>query len=213
MIKHIYLFTGLGANEKVFHRLDLSGYNITFIQWPTPGKNESIENYATRLISQIKTKRPTLIGLSFGGLMAIEVAKQIDTEKVIVIASAKTKNEIPFYYRYAGKLGINRLLPARVFKRSGFIKNWSFGTTSPSDKELLGQILLVTEPVFLKWAIDKVLHWNNSTLLNNVTHIHGTRDRILPYRFVKSDLTIQNGGHLMTLNNAEELSRMLREII
>jgi hypothetical protein len=33
--------------------------------------------------------------------MAVEVSKQIDAEKVILIASAKTKKEIPFYYRFS----------------------------------------------------------------------------------------------------------------
>ena len=96
--KELYIFSGLGADERVFQRLDFSGFSPTFIKWIVPQDKETIENYATRLLDQITTTNPTLIGLSFGGLIAVEVAKQIDTEKVILIASAKTKKEIPFYW-------------------------------------------------------------------------------------------------------------------
>jgi pimeloyl-ACP methyl ester carboxylesterase len=97
LTKELYIFSGLGADERVFQQLDFSGFSTTFIKWIVPQDTETIENYATRLLDQITTTKPTLIGLSFGGLIAVEVAKQIDTEKVILIASAKTKNEIPFY--------------------------------------------------------------------------------------------------------------------
>ncbi len=211
MTKELYIFSGLGADERVFQRLDFSGFSTTFIKWIVPQDKETIENYAKRLLDQITTTKPTLIGLSFGGIMAIEVAKQIDTENVILIASAKTKNEIPFYYRFAGQLRLHKLLPTRLLKNSNFITNWIFGTSSMFDKQLLRQILLDTDPIFLKWAIDKVARWTNQTQTKNIFHIHGTSDRILPLRFVKCNTKIKNGGHLMTLNKADELNNILRQ--
>ena len=145
--------------------------------------------------------------------MAVEVAKQIETDKVILIASAKTEMEIPFYYRFAGQLGLHKLMPTRLLKSSNFITNWFFGISSTFDKRLLKQILIDTDPTFLKWAIDKVTRWKSQTQLNNIFHIHGTNDKILPFRFVKSNLSITNGGHLMTLTKADELSQILRQQI
>ena len=211
MTKELYIFSGLGADERVFQRLDFSGYSTTFIKWLIPHDTDTIEHYATRLLDQITTTKPTLIGLSFGGLIAVEVAKQIETEKVILIASAKTKNEIPFYYRFAGQLRLHKLLPTRLLKSSNFIANWFFGTSSTFDKQLLKQILIDTDQTFLKWAIDKVVSWTSQTLTKNIFHIHGTRDRILPLRFVNCDSTIKNGGHLMTLNKSEELNNILKQ--
>jgi len=213
LTKELYIFSGLGADERVFQRLDFSGFSTTFIEWIVPQDKETIENYATRLLDQIKTTKPTLIGLSFGGLMAVEISKQIDTEKVILIASAKTKKEIPFYYRFAGQLRLHNLLPIRLLKNSNFISNWFFGTSSTCDTQLLKQILIDTDPTFLKWAIDKVARWTNQTQTKNIFHIHGTNDKILPLSFVKCDSTIQNGGHLMTLNKADELNQILRQQI
>lgn len=210
--KQVYIFSGLGADERVFQRLDFTGFNITFIKWIVPQEKETIEQYASRLIQQITTPRPTLIGLSFGGLMAVEVAKQIDTERVILIASAKTKKEIPYYYRLAGKLGLHKLIPTGILKSANFITNWLFGANTSSDKLILKQILIDTDPAFLKWAIDKVACWNNQALIKNIFHIHGTSDRILPLRYlIKCNTTIQNGGHLMTLNKSDELNKIVRK--
>lgn len=209
MAKELYIFSGLGADEKVFQKLYFSDFSPTFIKWIAPQEEETIENYATRLLDQIRTTKPILIGLSFGGMIAVEVAKQIDTEKVILIASAKTQNEIPFYFRFAGQLGLQNFLPTSLLKSSNFITNWFFGTSATFDKQLLKQILIDTDAIFLKWAIDKIVRWKNQTHPKNVFHIHGTSDRILPLAFVKCNSTIRNGGHLMTLNNPEEINSLL----
>lgn len=211
MTKELYIFSGLGADERVFQRLDFSDFSTTFMKWIVPQDKETIEHYATRLLDQITTIKPTLIGLSFGGLIAIEVAKLIDTEKVILIASVKTKNEIPFYYRFAGQLGLHKFLPTRLLKSSNVLTNWFFGTSSGFDKQLLKQILIDTDPTFLKWAIDKIVYWTNQTQVQNLFHIHGTSDRILPLKFAACNETIKGGGHLMTLNKADELTKTIRQ--
>jgi pimeloyl-ACP methyl ester carboxylesterase len=211
--KEVYIFSGLGADERVFQRLDLTGFSTTFIKWVPPLEKETIEGYATRLLNQITTSKPTLLGLSFGGMMAVKVAKIIDIEKVILIASAKTKYEIPFYYRLAGQLRLHKLLPTKLLKGSNFITNWFFGAKTKHEKQILNNILYDTDAIFLKWAIDKVALWTNQTKPQNIFHIHGTKDYILPLAFVQYDLKIKNGGHLMTLNKSNELSKVLRDQI
>ena len=211
MVNKIYIFSGLGADERVFQKLDFSGLDVTFVNWIIPLEKESIEQYATRLLDQIPSKNPIVIGLSFGGIMAVEIAKQIETKKIILIASAKTKDEIPFYFRLIGKLNIHKILPASLLKSSNFVINWFFGTSTLEDKQLLKQILVDTNPIFLKWALDKVAKWKNVDQLKDIFHIHGDRDRILPLQFVKADKIVKKGVHLMTLDKAEELTRILRK--
>ncbi|MBL7901495.1 MAG: alpha/beta hydrolase [Bacteroidia bacterium] len=209
MTNDIYIFSGLGADERVFQRLDFTNISTTFIKWTVPVENETIQTYASRLLDQIKSPRPILIGLSFGGLMAIEVAKQIDAEKVILISSAKTKSEIPFYYRFIGLLGVHKLIPSILLRHSNFITNWFFGTRTRFDKDLLKSILADTDPIFLKWAIDKIVKWKNQAQLKNIFHIHGTSDKILPSSFIKCNILVANGGHFMVLNKSDELNEIL----
>ncbi|MVZ64118.1 alpha/beta hydrolase [Sphingobacterium humi] len=209
LAKELYIFSGLGADERVFQRLDFSGFSVTFIKWLEPLDRETIENYTTRLLDQVTTVNPILIGLSFGGMIAVEAAKQIDTERVILLSSAKTKHEIPFYYRFAGSLSLHKLLPTWTLKKPNILTNWFFGTHSAFDRQLLKQILTDTDADFLKWAIDKIVCWKNRTLPINIFHVHGTDDRILPLKFIAYDKAIKNAGHLMTLNRAEELNKII----
>ena len=213
MKKQLYLFSGLGADERIFHTLDLTDFSVTFVKWISPVRRESIQAYAARLLEQIKSKNPVLIGLSFGGIMAVEIAKLIETEKVILISSAKTHSEIPVYFRMAGWMRIHRLVPVGMYKNSHLVSKWIFGTKTNPHSQLLYQILKDTDPVFLKWAIDKVVNWRNKTIAKNVFHIHGSHDRLLPHRFVKCHVTIDKGGHLITLSQPEDLNRILREQI
>jgi hypothetical protein len=69
--RNLYLFSGLGADRRIFQKLDLSGYIVHYIEWIPPLGDESIEHYASRISNQIKEPNPVLIGLSFGGMMAV----------------------------------------------------------------------------------------------------------------------------------------------
>lgn len=207
MGRAIFVFSGLGADERVFRKIQFQGFLVTHVKWIPPLQNESIDSYAKRILTQVTSPNPILIGLSFGGIMAIEVAKLIGTEKVILISSAKTREEIPFYYRAIGYTRLHRLIPAKLLKSSNFLTNWFFAVKTPEEKALLKNILEDTDPVFLKWAIDKILTWKhfgpNPVPLN---HLHGDRDRILPVRFVLNPILIKGGGHLMTLDKHEEIN-------
>lgn len=205
----IYLFSGLGADERVFQKLDLSAYQATFIQWIPPLNNESINDYAKRLTAQIESEKPILLGISFGGMIATEVSKHIDYEKIILISSAKTCNEIPFYYRWAGMLYLHRFLPTRLLKSANWLTFWAFGVYSVTEKNLLRQIFLDTDSQFLKWAINTIVHWKNQDIPDRLIHIHGTNDKILPISFIKCDYPIQGGGHLMILQQHEFIKPLL----
>ena len=212
-MKTLYVFSGLGADERVFHKIDFSSYYVYFIQWILPQKNERIEHYALRLTTQIKTANPVLIGLSFGGIMAVEVAKHICTEKIIIISSAKYKNEIPFYFRLAGKLGLTKIIPSTLLIKINVFTNWFFSNRTVEDKKMLSAILHDTDPVFLKWAIHAIAKWQNTVVHQNLQHIHGDADRILPFKFVTCHETIKGGAHLMIVNRSAEVNVLLHKLI
>lgn len=209
----IYIISGLGADERVFQLLDLSAYEVIYIRWILPEQNESIEHYAERLLPQITSPKPIIIGLSFGGMMAIEISKFIATEKIILLSSAKTKHEIPYYLRFLGFFGIDKLVPVAVLRQSNFIVNWFFGVKRNFEKQLLKQVLKEMNPVFLKWAIHKVLRWQNTFIPQNLYHLHGKSDHLLPIRFVQANEQIANGGHFMVLSDSGVVSARLNELL
>ncbi len=207
------MLSGLGADERVFINLKFNPLNLYFVKWIEPMQNETISSYAKRLCLQLEETSPILIGLSFGGIMAVEISKIIDTEQIILLSSAKTKYEIPFIYRLAGKLHLNRYVPISMLKTANIFSYWLFNIKSKEEKELFKQILKDTDPVFLKWAIDKIVNWKNTIIPQQLIHIHGTKDKILPMYFIKNKIRIQGGGHLMVLNKADEVSSAIAKCL
>src|SRR5688572_22332577 len=104
-MKKIFLLSGLGADKRVFDFLDLSEYSVHHVTWNKPLVGESMASYAERLLPQISENRPILIGVSFGGMIALEIAKLISVEKVILISSAKSSDAIPSYFKVMTNLG------------------------------------------------------------------------------------------------------------
>lgn len=210
-MKEVYLLSGLGADKRVFDFLDLSEYKVKHIEWILTDPHQTIESYAQGLLNQIPNPKPILVGVSFGGMMAVEIAKLRKPEKLILISSAKTKKDIPLLYRLAGQLNIIKVLPAGIFKKVNALTYWFFGVDSERDKALLKEIISDTDDTFLKWAIDQITNWENKTFIQNTFTIHGNQDRILPHK--NPDFKIEKGGHLMIINQSNEISPIIKKLI
>lgn len=136
-MEHIYCISGLGADERVFSKFKFPQYEIHYIKWITPEKNESIESYAKRIIHQIHHDEPILIGLSFGGIMCVEIARHIKIALIIIISSIKLNNEMPLWMQLAGRLKLNRLMPMRSFKLIEPLENFNLGVKTKEEKRWL----------------------------------------------------------------------------
>lgn len=211
--KEIYIISGLGADERVLEKLSYGEYIPTYIHWIKPLVGEKLGGYIKRLSSQIRASNPIIVGLSFGGIVAVELSKLYPSSKLILLASAKTKYEIPYYLRMAAVLRLHKLLPSKIFSNSNKITEWLFGIKQKEEKKLLKNILEETDIDFMAWAIDQILSWKNTIVPFNFYHIHGDTDRILPLRFINCNYIIKNGGHFMTMNKYEEINQILRKVL
>jgi len=209
----IYVFSGLGVDKRVYNNVNFGNLNMEFLDWIPPLENESLENYAYRICEKIKDEAPILIGLSFGGMLAVEISKIIKVKKMILIASAKNKFELPGIYRFFGKIKLNKIIPNSLLKKQNLITNWFFGIQTNEEKRLLKDIFQDTDPQFLKWAMNEILNWNNESTPEKCFHIHGNKDRIIPGRNVKIDFVVEGGGHFMTVNKSKEIESILLSLI
>lgn len=212
-MKKVYILSGLGADERVFKYLDFKDLDITFVQWIEPEPHEKLTDYVERLREQIKQDNPILVGLSFGGIIAAELAKIIPIEKLIIISSVKTKKAIPLAYRLVGKVHLHRLIPYSILKKDHFLNRWLFGVVRKNDKVLFQKVLADTDIDFLKWAVHTIVTWKNTAIPDNLYQIHGANDRLLPLKDNGKVIVIKNGGHLMVLDKAKQVSEALHQII
>lgn len=210
---NIYILSGLGVDRRVFKKIDFGSLKVTYLEWIAPISTESISCYARRLSAKITAERPILIGLSFGGMVAIEIAKIIDVKQVILIASAKDNNELPKLYKLINRLRLHRFIPGSVLKSHHILSDYFFGVSLKEDKIMLKKILQDTDAKFLSWAINQILNWQNKEIPINLIHIHGSKDHIIPIRNVIPTFIIQGAGHFMTVTHAKQIETLIQKII
>lgn len=210
----IYCITGLGADEGAFQYLDFSFVKPVFIKWLQPLQNETLKEYALRLKQEfIHEENPTILGLSLGGMIAVEIAKAIPSAKIIIISSAKTINEIPLHLRTFRYLPLYKILPDWSVRKQTVIRYYILGAKNEKAKTYVKHVAEHADANFYRWAIGAILNWQNKTVPANILHIHGTSDRLLPYKFVQPHATINNGGHLMIIENANEVSELIKNFL
>ena len=212
-MKKVYFISGLGADKRVFSFLDLSFCEPIFIDWISLLNKESLKDYALRLRQEIKDDNPTIVGISFGGMLATEMAKSDSNMKAIIISSNKLSCELPGYFKVAKYFPVYKLFPSFILKYFILLFRGILGAKGKEQNEILKEIIKDTDTTFLKWASGAIVNWGNKIIPENLIHIHGTADKVLPYKLVKASYTIENGTHVMPMNNYEEISLLLKKLI
>src|SRR5690606_8062739 len=94
-VKRVYFIPGLGADERLFSQLNLKGIEEHYLNWIEPEDCTTMADYAARYVPMIDTSEPFyILGMSMGGMMAIELQKLIQPEKLILVSTVKTRLEI-----------------------------------------------------------------------------------------------------------------------
>ena len=78
---------------------------------------------------------------------------------------------------------------------------------------LFNDMLVKSSPVFLKWAMGAVLHWDNKTIPANIYHIAGDKDLIFSYKKLKNVILVKGGTHIMVFDKAVETNKILKDIL
>ncbi|MEI9808509.1 MAG: alpha/beta hydrolase [Bacteroidota bacterium] len=156
---------------------------------------------------------PVIVGISFGGMLVTEMAKADRYIQGIIIASSKTTKEFPQYLRAAKYFPVYNWLPGKMLKRSAYMAKWVLGKNEKEQKRIILEIIRDTDIDFVKWAFTAIIKWRNEVIPDNIVHIHGNADRLLPFRLVKADHIIEGGPHVLPLDKHEEISRLLKTLI
>ncbi|PIB34591.1 hypothetical protein BFP72_03780 [Reichenbachiella sp. 5M10] len=209
----VYGIGGLGVDNRVFAELNLD-FELTPLEWIVPLHKESLESYTRRFAEQIDRNTPfSIVGVSFGGMMAIELNKILDPVQIVLLSSATRREDIPRSFRIAGQSGLLRVIPKPMMKPPAFVNNWFFGVSDAKYKALLQDVVDDTDTDFLRWAIGVILQWNNHQSPSNLLRVHGTADRILRCTTPDEAILLQGAGHFMVMDRSEEVSRILNQSV
>ena len=208
---NVYFLSGLGADKRIFSNLKLDDdISVHHIEWAKPLKKETLAHYAGRIISQIDTTKPfQLVGVSFGGMIASEISENSRPEQIVIISSTSTGIPVSRFYRGLTRFLLLSPFAGPILKSANKTTYKYFGATTPESKSLLKAILHDTDTKFLKWALARTGSWEKKQRADNLYHIHGDQDRLIPIKLVKPDQVIAGGGHLMVYIQADEISAIL----
>lgn len=208
----IYLLSGLGADEKFFRHIDLGDKDYKLISWIKHKPKESLVNYCRRLIEPYNIdENSILLGVSFGGLCAIEIAKLVKVKRVIILSTVKTKHELDWKYKIIKEAKLYRIITRKFLLKIGIgYIFYLMGARDKDDINLLLHYVKTADPKFLRFGVKHIANWQNEEAPDNVVHIHGTHDDVFDYRQINGCIPVKNGRHLMLFNKAKEVSRIIR---
>ncbi len=153
----LILLSGMGADERLFHHQREAFPQLIVPMWIEPEPQESLASYARRLALLIDPDVPCFVGgASFGGLVAMEMARHLDTIACFLIASVRSTDELPWQIRVLRPL--NRL-GTKHAERLIILLPLLFKPLIP--KRTWRKIGRYTHPdaAFLRWASLAVLSW------------------------------------------------------
>lgn len=206
---------GMAANALIFDNIKLPGNNfeVHYLKWIIPYKNETLESYALRIVEDIKHENPVLIGVSFGGILVQEMAKHINAKKVIIISSVKSNKELPKRMLIAKYTGIYKILPTRLVNNIEILAKYAFGKKVVKRLVLYEKYLSVRDKYYLDWAIRQIVNWEQSEADPKTIHIHGEKDPVFPIKHIKECTVIKGGTHIMIIDKYKWFNENLPKII
>lgn len=211
----VYLIPGQGADSRLFKNINIdSCFETKSIHYFTPEKGSNMTDYAKALSQQIDTSRTYyLVGVSLGGMLVTEMGDFLNPEKMIIISSAKHRNEFPGRYRFQKAIPIYKLFPAGIIKVGARLLQPIVEPARNNDKETFNHMLNDKDPAFLKRTISMIMEWNRISCRPDIIHIHGDRDHTIPIKNVSYNLLIKDGSHMMVLTRGEEMSDLLNQTL
>jgi len=212
---HVYLMPGMATNSSIFKNIVLpeAQFEMHLLEWFVPNKGMTLEAYAKAMTGYIKHERPVLVGVSFGGFLVQEMAKQISVRKVIIISSVKRRSEMPKRLVFAKYTKIHKLLPTGLVNNLDLIAKYAFGEVVTQRLELYKKYLTVKDKYYLDWSIDQIVNWDQEHHSEDVIHIHGDKDAVFPIQNIKDCLCVKNGDHTMIIHRYKWFNERLPTII
>jgi pimeloyl-ACP methyl ester carboxylesterase len=208
------MLPGLGADARLMQPQRAAFNNATTPDWIKPSPGESLPEYANRFAATIPiNKDDILLGVSFGGMVALEIARQRPVRAIILIASCRHPRSIaPAVTRFAS-VGLRFPIP-NAARRLAPLAIPVLGPMNPDHRKLLMDMAETTSMDFLRWGARAILGWAGVESVTCPTlHIHGRRDRVILCKAVRADAEVPGAGHVVNLTHAPEVNEAVRAFL
>lgn len=213
----LILLPGIGTDARVFALQRLAFPQLCIPDWIPPLPRESLADYAARFADAVNPGRPCIVGgMSFGGMVALELSRHLPAVACVMISSIKSPRELPLWMRALSPLAA--VLPRRTdlfVAAVGTLLKYTVGFALPARGRQFCDHLSKTRSQVLPWACRVAVKWRPQSVEwpCPVFHLHGDADPIFPLRFTRPDRVISGGGHALPLTHPYVVNQFLRECV
>ncbi|MDP5169323.1 MAG: alpha/beta hydrolase [Bacteroidia bacterium] len=209
----LYAIPGLGVDGRIFAALERF-LPLQVLEWMFPTEQEGLNGYAIRMANRLPAGPVYLIGYSFGGVVAQEIARQRAEVSVILISSIRFHEEKPLWLKLAKYVPFYRLAQGSWRVRSLPLWSWKFGVTKAEEIRLLQAMFSTADDGLRMWSIRRLSEWEGARNVPLFLRIHGDGDHVFRVRHFSGDMIkISGGNHMMIWQQAEEVAGVIREKI
>lgn len=198
----IYLIPGMTADFPVYSRILRLLPNAIIADYIPPESNETLVSYASRMANRIPANS-FVVGVSFGGIVALEIARVVRPQGCILISSIRQPAELPPWLR------IWRALDGR--STNALLRTVGIAASMVPRFACISSTIRVTKLAgaggqWHRWATGSVLDWQPEPEFSScpLLQIHGSADRTFPIRYMNPDVTIAGGRHALSISHPTE---------
>ena len=211
---------GIGANHLIFSKTLVAFPQGKVSPWQVPLPQESLRDYARRWAPTFSKGPYVLIGHSFGGMVALELAKYLDIQSVVLISSCwDTKVFVPRFHLFEQisrwvpdaliRSGLQTLGPSVIARRQG---------VSSEDRHLLVEMIRDLDVPFTRWAGFSALTWENIQPVEEerpyrLYALHGRKDFVIPLVEAPWVEVVEDGRHLLPLTHPDRVNAIIRKAL
>ncbi len=209
----LILFPGLAADGRLFGPQRVLPVQLESPPWLEPHGTETLAHYAARIAHSITPGGRIFIGgVSFGAMLAMEIAHHLDVQGVFLIGGCRAHDEIAALFH--ATCATASKLPLSTFPLVTSVAPLALRLFEKLDKQqthLYVTMMREASPAQVRWAAGEIVKWESSgEPAAPVYQIHGSHDEIVPLAWQKPDRVIE-GRHLISLTRPEKVNRYLLE--
>jgi len=207
---HLVYLPGMGADSRLYKNITVANTSSQYLDWISPDRMEDLSSYAQRMVASIQHPNPVLVGSSFGGVVALEMAKIIEVKHVVLLGAPSCLAD----FSMAVRLGLRLGAPFRSWVK--FAPNrWvarALQVNSEEDRALFLKMLTEVPQEVIPFGVKALSVWRPEVMVGFV-QIVGQHDWIVKQAKQGDVHVVQGAGHCVTLDRPDAVNKILSLIM
>ncbi len=215
--KRLILFSGLGLDARYVTPPFSLPFDLYVPPWIDPQPNETLESYAERLIPTLSIDDAEdyyIGGVSFGGMVALEVSRHLNPKAVFLISSCPSYRQVSWLVTFPGK-HLAPFVTADFVRRFLWLAPLAIRLTGPlhrDQRNLLIDIWKNANLEVMRWGAMIMTQWEFiHTLTMPVHEMHARNDLFIPLSKVEPEAIVADGWHAFNLTHPREMFNFIAE--